>query len=52
VFDRNRDWIPKLEEILAAGGAFIAVGADHLTGGRGVIALLAGRGYQATRVAP
>jgi uncharacterized protein YbaP (TraB family) len=52
VFDRNHDWIPKLEPILAGGGAFIAVGADHLTGGRGVIALLAARGYATTRVAP
>jgi uncharacterized protein len=52
VFDRNADWIPKLERILDVGGAFIAVGADHLTGSRGVIALLAARGYHATRVAP
>lgn len=52
VFDRNDDWIPKLEEIMAEGGAFIAVGADHLTGGRGVIALLAARGWRASRVAP
>jgi uncharacterized protein YbaP (TraB family) len=50
VFDRNDDWIPKLESILAAGGAFIAVGADHLTGSRGVIARLAALGYRATRV--
>lgn len=52
VFDRNDDWIPKLERILDGGGAFIAVGADHLTGSRGVIALLAARGYRTTRVAP
>ncbi len=50
VFDRNDDWIPKLEQILAGGGAFIAVGADHLTGDRGVIARLAVRGYRTTRV--
>lgn len=52
VFARNTDWIPKLERILADGGAFIAVGADHLTGSRGVISLLAARGYRTTRVAP
>jgi uncharacterized protein YbaP (TraB family) len=52
VFDRNDAWIPKLEQLLAGGGAFVAVGADHLTGARGVIALLAARGYRATRVAP
>jgi uncharacterized protein YbaP (TraB family) len=52
IFERNAAWIPQLERILDGGGAFIAVGADHLTGPRGVIALLAARGYRATRVAP
>ncbi len=52
IYGRNDDWLPKLEAILAGGGAFIAVGADHLTGSRGVIALLAARGYRTTRVAP
>lgn len=52
IFERNAAWIPQLERILDGGGAFIAVGADHLTGARGVIALLAARGYRATRVAP
>lgn len=52
IFDRNDAWIPKLEPILDGGGAFVAVGADHLTGRGGVIALLAARGYLATRVAP
>lgn len=50
VFVRNRDWLPKLEPILKTGGAFIVVGADHLRGSRGVIALLAARGYKTTRV--
>ena len=50
IFERNADWIPKLEPILDGGGAFIAVGADHLTGSRGVIALLVARGYRATRL--
>lgn len=52
VFSRNRDWIPKLEKLFARGDAFIAVGADHLTGELGVPALLAKRGYQVTRVTP
>jgi uncharacterized protein YbaP (TraB family) len=52
VFSRNRDWIPKLEEMFASGGVFVAVGADHLTGKRGVIALLAARGWKTTRVRP
>ena len=50
VFARNRDWIPKLEEIFAKGGAFVAVGADHLSGPRGVVALLEARGYTITRI--
>jgi uncharacterized protein len=50
VYARNADWIPKLEPMLDAGGAFIAVGADHLSGKRGVIALLAARGYKTMRV--
>ena len=52
VHERNADWIPKLEQIMADGGAFIAVGADHLTGARGVIALLAARGWKTARVPP
>jgi uncharacterized protein YbaP (TraB family) len=49
IFERNADWIPKLERLLEAG---VAVGADHLTGSRGVIALLVARGYRATRLPP
>ena len=48
--DRNRAWIPTLEPILAAGNAFIAVGADHTRGPSGVPALLAARGYAVVRV--
>ncbi len=48
VYARNADWIPKLEPMLDAGGAFIAVGADHLRGSRGVIELLRKRGYKST----
>lgn len=50
VFSRNEDWIPKLEKILATNNVFIAVGADHLSGPRGVVALLEKRGYKLTRV--
>lgn len=50
VFARNADWIPKLDKLLATDGVFIAVGADHLTGPKGVVALLAARGYKLTRI--
>ena len=50
VYARNDDWIPKLEKLFATGGVFVAVGADHLSGPRGVIALLAARGFKVTRV--
>jgi len=52
VFARNRSWIPKLEKILAKGNAFIAVGADHLKGDKGVVSLLSRRGYKVIRVTP
>lgn len=50
LYTRNADWIPKLEPILATGGAFIAVGAGHLQGPRSVIDLLTARGYKTTRM--
>ena len=47
---RNASWIPELERILEKGDAFIAVGAGHFPGPRGVIALLAAQGFKLTRV--
>ncbi|MBS1123523.1 MAG: GumN family protein, partial [Deltaproteobacteria bacterium] len=49
---RNRAWIPKLDTMFTKGRVFVVVGADHLVGPRGVIALLAARGWKTTRVAP
>lgn len=45
LFARNRAWLPQLEPMLAGGGAFIAVGVDHLSGPRGIIAMLRARGH-------
>lgn len=44
--DRNRAWIPKLEAYFGEGQAFVAVGAGHMMGSDGVVALLRARGYQ------
>jgi len=49
VYARNASWIPKLEKMFADGDVFVAVGADHLRGPRGVVALLAKRGFTVKR---
>ncbi len=50
LFKRNADWIPKLEKLFEQDKVFVAVGAAHLRGPRGVIELLRGRGYQITQI--
>jgi uncharacterized protein len=48
---RNRNWVPKIEQILAGRGTvFIAVGGAHLTGPDSVIALLREKGVRAEPV--
>jgi len=47
---RNERMVERMEPWLAEGGAFVAMGALHLYGERGVLALLQGRGYRVTRV--
>jgi uncharacterized protein YbaP (TraB family) len=47
---RNERMVEKMEARLAEGGAFVAMGALHLYGSRGVLALLEARGYRVTRV--
>jgi len=48
--DRNRRFAVRLEDTLPAGGAFVAVGALHLPGEAGLIALLQAEGYRVTLV--
>jgi uncharacterized protein YbaP (TraB family) len=49
---RNRAWVPVLEGVLERGAkVMVLVGAGHLGGEQGVIALLRGKGYEVTRVA-
>jgi uncharacterized protein YbaP (TraB family) len=43
--DRNIKWMDKLPDFLAKGNQFIAVGALHFTGEKGLIKLLREKGY-------
>ena len=52
LYDRNASWIPELEQMHAAGGGFVAVGAMHLIGPNSVLELLRQRGYKVTRLTP
>lgn len=50
IYDRNARMVERMEASLAQGSAFVAIGALHLYGDRGVLALLERRGYTVTRV--
>lgn len=44
--DRNRDWMPKLDALFARRGrSFVVVGAAHLVGPDGLLAMLRAKGY-------
>ena len=44
---RNRAWLPKIEALFSRPGhAFVVVGAAHLVGPDGLIAMLKAKGYQ------
>jgi uncharacterized protein YbaP (TraB family) len=47
---RNRRWTQKLAPVLKRGGAFVAVGAGHMAGPEGLLALLDSRGFSVKRV--
>ena len=42
---RNKNWIPIMSKMMASKATFFAVGAGHLSGPSGVIALLKAEGY-------
>ena len=48
--NRNKNWIPKIEQMITEKSTFIAVGSGHLGGPNGVIRLLEARGYTLTPV--
>ncbi len=50
ITDRNASWIPRLEKIIGTGGSFVAVGAGHLPGKKGIIELLQKQGYTVTPI--
>ena len=45
LFQRNKKWIPEIEQMIGQQSTFIAVGSGHLAGSKGVIALLQQEGY-------
>lgn len=49
--ERNERWVPRLEQSLAKGACFVAVGAGHLVGDANLRALLAKRGWKIERAA-
>ncbi|MBA2591337.1 MAG: TraB/GumN family protein [Pseudomonadota bacterium] len=50
LWKRNRIMVERMAPRLAGGSSFIAIGALHLAGERGVLALLEGLGYRVSRV--
>lgn len=50
LFRRNARMVQRMDPLLANGNAFIAVGAGHLPGRKGIINLLEKRGYKLSRV--
>ena len=45
LYQRNKKWIPIIEEEIKEKSSFIAVGASHLGSDQGVIKLLRNEGY-------
>lgn len=50
LYNRNRNWVKKLKDLLPQKSLIIAVGAGHLPGENGVINLLKKEGYEVTPV--
>ena len=50
LYQRNRRMVERMQELLKEGEAFIGVGALHLPGERGLLALLQSRGFSVSPV--
>ncbi|HTJ81268.1 MAG TPA: TraB/GumN family protein [Polyangiaceae bacterium] len=50
LFDRNARWMGKLEPLGKKGNMFVAVGAAHLLGDKGIIHRLEEAGFKTTRI--
>jgi uncharacterized protein YbaP (TraB family) len=50
LYDRNTRMVERMQPQLKAGAAFVAVGALHLYGDKGLLNLLARDGYRVSRV--
>ena len=50
IYERNTRMVTRMEAHLGQGGAFVAIGALHLHGDRGVLSQLERRGWRVTRV--
>jgi uncharacterized protein YbaP (TraB family) len=48
--DRNEAWLPRIDELVAHGSAFVAVGAGHLVGPENLLTMLRERGYEVRRL--
>jgi uncharacterized protein YbaP (TraB family) len=50
IYQRNKNWIPIMAEMMKNGPVFFAVGAGHLGGEQGVLNLLKKQGYKVSPV--
>jgi uncharacterized protein YbaP (TraB family) len=46
LYNRNKDWVEKLQTMMPTQSLVVAVGAGHLPGNQGVIDLLRKKGYK------
>ncbi|MDE6279445.1 MAG: TraB/GumN family protein [Paramuribaculum sp.] len=50
IYDRNRNWMPQLTDLMKDKSVLIAVGCGHLVGPDGLLSLLRKEGYELTPV--